>query len=218
MEEADRDDWWPRWVWVGECFFWYQLTQVVPDEIHRAVKRFCFVYVRCILKLTRSSGPGGVCCVVVDAVRFEESDDDICTRDREVQNMLKKASAAFFAYKKRRHLRVCSCYTDLHCCSKNRTTVTFSNNFNFVCMGVTLVWKVGDQARDAEKLPRIEMPKASSGVENGERAHCLPSWLGVLGERLKLPQQGPGILELSKYVVSHIANFGQSCMNIVRCF
>jgi len=36
-----RDDWWPRWVWVGECFFWYWLTRVVPDKIHRAVKRFC---------------------------------------------------------------------------------------------------------------------------------------------------------------------------------
>jgi len=36
-----RDDWWPRWVWVGECFFWYRLTQVVPDKIHRAVKWLC---------------------------------------------------------------------------------------------------------------------------------------------------------------------------------
>jgi len=33
MEEADRDIWWPRWVWVGKCFFWYRLTQVVPDKI-----------------------------------------------------------------------------------------------------------------------------------------------------------------------------------------
>jgi len=38
MEKADWDDWWPRWVWVGECFFWYQLTRVVPDKFHRAVK------------------------------------------------------------------------------------------------------------------------------------------------------------------------------------
>jgi len=22
-----RDNWWPWWVWVGECFFWYQLTK-----------------------------------------------------------------------------------------------------------------------------------------------------------------------------------------------
>jgi len=41
MEEADRDIWWPRWVWVGECFFWYRLTQVVPDKIQRAVKQLC---------------------------------------------------------------------------------------------------------------------------------------------------------------------------------
>ena len=25
-----RDDRWPQYVWVGECFFWYQLIQVVP--------------------------------------------------------------------------------------------------------------------------------------------------------------------------------------------
>jgi len=29
------DDWWPRYVWVGECFFRYRLTRVVPDKIHR---------------------------------------------------------------------------------------------------------------------------------------------------------------------------------------
>ena len=41
MEKADRDDWWPRWVWVGECFFWYWLTRVVLDKFHRAIKRLC---------------------------------------------------------------------------------------------------------------------------------------------------------------------------------
>jgi len=42
------DDWLPRWVWVGECvFFWYQLTRVVPDKIQRAVKWLC-VYL-CVL-------------------------------------------------------------------------------------------------------------------------------------------------------------------------
>jgi len=39
-----RDNWWPRYVLVGECFFWYQLTRVVPDKILRAVKWLC-VYV-----------------------------------------------------------------------------------------------------------------------------------------------------------------------------
>ena len=29
---------------VGECFFWYRLTRVVPDKIHKAVKWLC-VYV-----------------------------------------------------------------------------------------------------------------------------------------------------------------------------
>ena len=27
--------------WVGECFFWYRLTRVVPNKFHRAVKRLC---------------------------------------------------------------------------------------------------------------------------------------------------------------------------------
>jgi len=26
---------------VGECFFWYRLTRVVPDNVHRAVKWLC---------------------------------------------------------------------------------------------------------------------------------------------------------------------------------
>jgi len=30
---------------VGECFFWYWLTRVVPDKFHRAVKWLCCVYV-----------------------------------------------------------------------------------------------------------------------------------------------------------------------------
>jgi len=31
-------------VLVSECFFWYRLTRVVPDKIHRDVKWLC-VYV-----------------------------------------------------------------------------------------------------------------------------------------------------------------------------
>ena len=30
MEEVDRR--WSGWVWVGECFFWYRPTRVVPDK------------------------------------------------------------------------------------------------------------------------------------------------------------------------------------------
>ena len=26
---------------MGECFFWYQLTQIVPDKIQRAIKQMC---------------------------------------------------------------------------------------------------------------------------------------------------------------------------------
>jgi len=29
---------------VGECFFWYRLTRVVPDNFHRAVKRLCVFF------------------------------------------------------------------------------------------------------------------------------------------------------------------------------
>ena len=27
-----KDVWRPRWVWVGECFFWYRLTRVDPEK------------------------------------------------------------------------------------------------------------------------------------------------------------------------------------------
>jgi len=27
-----KDVWWPGRVWVGECFFWYRPTRVVPDQ------------------------------------------------------------------------------------------------------------------------------------------------------------------------------------------
>ena len=33
---------------MGECFFWYQLTRVVPDKIQRAVKWLCV----CVILLT----------------------------------------------------------------------------------------------------------------------------------------------------------------------
>jgi len=32
---------------VGECFFWYRLTRVVPDKFHRAVKRLCVCVLPC---------------------------------------------------------------------------------------------------------------------------------------------------------------------------
>ena len=32
MEEVDKGVWWSGWVWVGECFFWYRRTPVVPDK------------------------------------------------------------------------------------------------------------------------------------------------------------------------------------------
>ena len=27
-----KDVWWSGWVWEGECFFWYQPTQIVPTK------------------------------------------------------------------------------------------------------------------------------------------------------------------------------------------
>jgi len=30
--------------WVGECFFWYRLTWIVPDKIQGAIKRLCVCY------------------------------------------------------------------------------------------------------------------------------------------------------------------------------
>jgi len=33
---------------VGECFFWYRLTRVVPDQFHRAVKWLCVCVCVCV--------------------------------------------------------------------------------------------------------------------------------------------------------------------------
>jgi len=38
MDEADKGR---LMTTIDECFFWYQLIWVVPDKIHRAVKRLC---------------------------------------------------------------------------------------------------------------------------------------------------------------------------------
>ena len=27
-----KDVWWSGWMWVGDCFFWYWPTRVVPDK------------------------------------------------------------------------------------------------------------------------------------------------------------------------------------------
>ena len=35
---------------VGECFFWYRLTRVFPDNFHRAVKRLCVCVCVCSLQ------------------------------------------------------------------------------------------------------------------------------------------------------------------------
>ena len=39
---------------VGECFFWYRLTRVVPDNFHRAIKWLCV----CVCEIG-VSGPVG---------------------------------------------------------------------------------------------------------------------------------------------------------------
>jgi len=33
---------------LGECFFWYRLTRVVPDTFHRAVKQLCVCVCVCV--------------------------------------------------------------------------------------------------------------------------------------------------------------------------
>jgi len=32
LRKLIKDVWWTGWVWVGECFFWYRPTRVVPDK------------------------------------------------------------------------------------------------------------------------------------------------------------------------------------------
>ena len=40
-----KDVWWSGWVWVGECFFWYQTTRVVPNK---GPLNSCVCYVLCM--------------------------------------------------------------------------------------------------------------------------------------------------------------------------
>ena len=47
---------------VGECFFWYRLTRVVPDNFHRAVKRLCV----CVCALLEMSSVSDMFAVVED--------------------------------------------------------------------------------------------------------------------------------------------------------
>ena len=77
--------------------------------------------------------------------------------------------------------------------------------------GITLVWKVGDQARGDR----------GGGDRDTEDVEGMGMWrtflpiggLGGLGSVVSSPSRVRGFLELSKHVWTHIANFGQSCMN-----
>jgi len=42
---------------VGECFFWYRLTQVVLDKFHRAVKRLCVCVCVCVAAMHLLENP-----------------------------------------------------------------------------------------------------------------------------------------------------------------
>ena len=46
-----RDDWWSGEMWVGECFFWYRLTRVVPDKGLYNGCSSCLFYTFCALML-----------------------------------------------------------------------------------------------------------------------------------------------------------------------
>ena len=63
------------------------------------------------------------------------------------------------------------------------------------------------------KALRIETLKASSDGEWGGDTPSQPT--REYGEHRELPSGVRSILELFKHVCMHIANFGQSCMNIV---
>jgi len=43
---------------VGECFFWYWLTRVFLDKIHRAIKRLCVVCVHLSNTAANATYPG----------------------------------------------------------------------------------------------------------------------------------------------------------------
>jgi len=73
--------------------------------------------------------------------------------------------------------------------------------------GVTLVWKVGGTKLE---VPRIKMPKASREVGNGRIDNPSPAHKGIWVSVISSPSGVQGVLELSKHVWTHIANFGHS--------
>jgi len=54
-----RNDSWPQQVWVGQYFFWYRLTRVVPDWVQRAVKWLCV----CVCVITKGTVFVGPPCI-----------------------------------------------------------------------------------------------------------------------------------------------------------
>jgi len=51
---------WSGWVWVGECFFWYRPTRVVPDQ--RPLKKVVVVVVLPLVYYHCYSSVGVCCC------------------------------------------------------------------------------------------------------------------------------------------------------------
>ena len=56
-----KDVWWSGWVWVGECFFWYWPTWVVPDTGPLNSCVLCIFYLLTLV-CHREVGIGGMWC------------------------------------------------------------------------------------------------------------------------------------------------------------
>jgi len=74
--------WWPRWVQVGECFFWYRLIWVIPDKIHRESRKT----VLCVGVLQLGLGPRFMVRVNDHVSELQSSQNDttyiVCVSDR----------------------------------------------------------------------------------------------------------------------------------------
>jgi len=77
---------------VGECFFWYRLTRVVPDKFQRAVKQLCVCVCVCFPGQIPQSRKT-VVCVCVGSSSRQTTVQQMEKKTVETKGSKKKATA-----------------------------------------------------------------------------------------------------------------------------
>jgi len=66
--------WWSRWLWVGDCFFWYRPTRVVPDK---ETLNGCVCVCVCYLWVGLYKRLSGSTVAAVDCRKWRKSIEDV---------------------------------------------------------------------------------------------------------------------------------------------